>query len=127
MPLDIEFVSMLALAQKAAATGGLERLAALVGNMVAVYPEVKDNVDADAFIREFNDLLGNPQKVLRGPEQVAQMRQVQAQAAQAQQRMALISQAAEAAGKAAPAGQVLANTEIGGGQSAMGALLGGGQ
>ena len=113
MPLDIEFVSMLALAQKAAATGGMERLVALVGNMEPLFPTVKDLVDSDAFVREFNDLLGNPQKVLYGPEQVTQIRQANQAAAQQQQKMAAISQMAEAAGKAAPAGQVLASLATG--------------
>lgn len=126
MPLDIEFVSMLALAQKASATGGMERLIALVGNMMAVFPTVKDNVDSDAFLREYNDLLGNPGKILLGPEQVSQVRQQNAQAAQQQQNTAHLTALAQAAGAAAPAGQVLANTQVGGGQNALGALIGGG-
>lgn len=126
MPLDIEFVSMLALAQKAAATGGMERLIALVGNMTAVFPTVKDNVDADSFIREFNDLLGNPQKILNGPEQVQAIRQENAQAAAQQQQMAHITAAAQAAGAAAPAAQVLSQTNVGQGNSVLGSILGGG-
>lgn len=126
MPLDIEFVSMLALAQKASATGGMERLIALVGNMMAVFPTVKDNVDSDAFLREYNDLLGNPQKILLGPEQVQGVRAQNAQAQAQQQQMAHITAMAQAAGAAAPAGQVLANTAVGGGQNVLGALLGGG-
>lgn len=124
-PLDIEFVSMLALAQKAAATGGLERLIALVGNMSAIFPQVKDNIDADMFVREFNDLLGNPQKILLGPEQVQAQRQATAQAAQQQQHMAAMTQMAQAAGAAAPAAQVLAQTQVGGGRNALASVLGG--
>ena len=126
MPLDIEFVSMLALAQKASATGGLERLAALIGNMAALFPTVKDNLDSDAFLREYNDLLGNPEKILLGPEQVQAVRAQNAQAAAHQQQMAAMTQMAQAAGAAAPAGQVLANTQVGGGQNALGAMIGGG-
>jgi hypothetical protein len=63
VPLDIEFVSMLALAQKGAATGGIERLMQLLGSIEPIYPQAKDNVDPDALVREFNDLLGNPQKI----------------------------------------------------------------
>lgn len=125
VPLDIEFISMLALAQKGAATGGIERLLQVLGSVEAVYPQAKDNVDIDATIREYNDLLGNPQKVLRGPEQVAQIRQQAAQQAQQAQKMAGVSQMAEAAGKAAPAAAVLQNTPSGGGQDALSKLLGG--
>lgn len=125
LALDIEFVSMLALAQKAAATGGLERLIALVGNMSAVFPAVKDNIDPDAFIRQFNDLLGNPESILFAPEQVAAQRQQTAQAAQQQAAMAHLQAISQAAGAAAPAGQVLANTDVGGGRNALSAILGG--
>ena len=125
VPLDIEFVSMLALAQKGAATGGIERLMTLVGSMAAIYPQAKDNVNPDAVVREFNDLLGNPQKVLFGPEDVAAQRAAVAQQAQKQQQMAAMSQMAEAAGKAAPAAQVLQNTPTEDGKNVLGKLLGG--
>lgn len=124
IPLDIEFVSMLALAQKGAATGGIERLMQLVGSMVAVYPEIKDNINSDAVVREYNDLLGNPQKILYGPEDVAKNRQLIAQQAEQQKQMAMLSQAAEAAGAAAPAGKVLSELDAGGGQNVLGELLG---
>jgi hypothetical protein len=120
VPLAIDFVSMLALAQKAAATGGIERLVAIIGNMEPLFPDVKDNINSDEMIREMNDLLGNPEKILNGPEQVQAIRAANQQAAAAQQKMAAISQMAEAAGKAAPAGAVLASL----GQGAHGAGLG---
>lgn len=124
IPLDIEFVSMLALAQKGAATGGIERLMALVGNMSAVYPQVKDNVNPDSVIREYNDLLGNPQKILFGPDEVAQNRQAMEQAQEQQQKMQQLTQAAQAAGAAAPAAKVLSSTDVGGGQNALSQMLG---
>lgn len=124
VPLDIEFVSMLALAQKGAATGGIERLMQLVGSMYGVFPEVVDNINADSTIREYNDLLGNPQKVLRGPEEVQQLRQQKAQQQQQQQQLQSMGQIAEAAGKAAPAAQVLQNTPAGGGQDVLSKMLG---
>jgi hypothetical protein len=127
VPLDIEFVSMLTLAQKGAATGGIERLLQLAGGMYAVFPQVKDNIDSDTLLREYSELLGNPQKVLRGPEQVAAARQQEAQQQQQQEQMAQVGQAAEAAGKAAPAAQVLAQMPTGGGQNVLSKLLGSGQ
>lgn len=109
VPLDVEFVSMLALAQKGAATGGIERLMQMVGSMVAVYPTIKDNINADAVVREYNELLGNPQKVLFGPEDVAAQRAQVQKMQEQQQKMNAITQMAEAAGKAAPAAAVLQN------------------
>lgn len=124
VPLDIQFVSMLALAQKAAATGGLERMAALIGNMVAVFPEAKDKLDADAFIDEMNDLLGNPQKIIRGAKQVDQMRKAQMHKQQKMEQMAAMESGAKTGLAAAKAGQVMSNTEIGGGQTALNAIMG---
>lgn len=124
VPLDLQFVSMLALAQKAAATGGLERIAALIGNMVAVFPEAKDKLDPDIFIDEMNDLLGNPQKIIRGPEQVAQLRQQQAQAAQAAHAAAGAQQIAATANTGAQAAQTLSQTNVGAGGNALAMLMG---
>lgn len=117
IPLDVEFVSMLSLAQKGAATGGIERMMQLVGSMVAIYPQIKDNVNPDEVAREYNDLLGNPQKILYGPEDVQKQREVQAAQAAQQQKMAMISQMATAAGQAAPAAKVLSEGIQNGGQA----------
>lgn len=125
IPLDIEFVSMLSLAQKGAATGGIERLLQLVGSVEAVFAQAKDNIDIDATIREFNELLGNPQKVLFGPDQVQATRQMMAQKAQQAEKMQQLSQTAEAMGKAAPAAAVLQDTPTQDGSNVLGKLLGG--
>lgn len=125
IPLDIEFVSMLALAQKGAATGGIERLMQLVGSLAAVHPPALDIINFDDTIREYNDLLGNPQKVLNGPEMVQQIRQQQAEQAHQQQQQAAMAQTAESLGKAAPAAQVLQQTPVGNGQNALAKMMGG--
>lgn len=124
IPLEIDFVSMLALAQKASATGGLERLAALVGNLVAVYPQAKDIMDSDQLVREMNDLLGNPQKLLFSPEQVQQSRQADAQKQAAMQQMAAAHQVAQTASVGADAANTLSNTQVGSGASALSQLMG---
>ena len=74
IPITIEFVSLLALAAKAAATGGIERLSAYVGNLVAVYPEIKFDFDASESVREMGDLLGVPPKVVRGMKEARPFR-----------------------------------------------------
>lgn len=124
VPLDINFISMLALAQKAAATGGLERLAALIGNLAPVFPQAKDLLNVDSYIRTMNDLLGNQQKIINSPSQVEQIRQMQQKAAQATQAMAAAQHGAQTASVAADAGQTLADTQIGGGQTALAAIFG---
>lgn len=125
VPLTINFVSVLALAQKAAALGGVERLVALIGNLAAEYPDAKDNLDADALINLTNSLLGNPDRILRGPEQVAQMRQ-QRQQQQAMQHNAQMAESmANTASTGAQAAQTLASTQIGGANSALNLMMGG--
>ncbi len=123
--IDVEFISMLSLAQRASSTGGLERIAQLIGNMVAVYPEAKNLLDPDAFIRTFNDLLANPEKILRGPEAVQQLLQQQQQAAQKAQQQADIAHGVQTANVATDAAANLSNVQIGGGQTALAQILGG--
>ncbi len=120
-PIDVEFVSMLAMAQRAAATGGLERLVEMLGKVMAAFPTVGDLFDADEAVREYNDLLANPQKLLRGPEQVQKIRVQRQQQQAAQQRLALIAQGGTAAVQAA---QTLSQTPLGTG-SALDALISG--
>ncbi len=119
MPIDIEFVSMLAMAQKASATGGIERLAAFVGRIAAAYPNAGDVLDTDEMIREYNDLLANPEKLLRSPDQVDQIRQQKANQAAAAQRLQMIQQGGTAAVQAA---NTLSNTPIGNGSALDGVL-----
>jgi len=125
VPLDLEFISILALAQKASKTGGLERIVALIGNMVAVYPQVKNILDPEGFVREFSDMLDNPQSILRSPEDVQKLAQQDAQQARQAQKMAAQQHVAQTAAVGAQAAQTLANTQIGGGQDALSAVLGG--
>ena len=116
-PINIEFISILAQAQKAAATATVERLWALAGNISAVKPEVLDNLDADATIREYADMLGSPQKILVDPKIVVSMRDARAKQAQAQN-------SGMAAMGAADTAKVLSETNVGGGQSALNKVLG---
>ncbi len=123
VPIDIEFISMLALAQKSAATGGLERLAALIGNMTAVFPEVKDNLNVDVFVNKMNELLDNPQNILRSLDEVKGIREAQMQAMQQEKQQQDIAQGVSVAKVGADAASVLSKTEVGGGATALSQLL----
>ncbi len=122
--LDVQFVSILALAQKAAATGGLERIASLIGNLTAVFPQARDLLDVDAYIREMSDLLGNPQKILYGPEEVQKTREAQAAAMQKQQEQVDQAHAAKTVQVGADAAQTLSQTKVGAGGDALSMMLG---
>lgn len=67
--LDIEYIGPLAQAQRAVATGGIERLWGFAGNMAGVKPEVMDKLDADETIDEYAEMLGVPPSVIRSTDQ----------------------------------------------------------
>ena len=61
-----------------------------------------DYLDGDAMVQYLIETAGLPARIIRGSEQVAQIRQQQAEAAQQQQAMQEQMQSAEAANKIAP-------------------------
>lgn len=124
IPLDIQFVSILALAQKSASTGGIEALMRLVSELGQIHPEVLDIPDFDETIFEYSDLLGNKQKILKGPKTIAATRQKRAQDQKDAQDAEMTTQAADAANKGASAVNTLGQTDIGNGQNALAAILG---
>lgn len=126
IPLGLSFVSLLALAQKAASTGGIERLAAFIGNLQGVDPQAMDNFNTDEAIQEMNSLLGNPHKILNDKDAVAQIRQGRQQQQAALHASATANQDANTIKSGAQGAQVLSNTSIGGGKTALSELLGGG-
>ena len=120
--IDIEYVSMLLTAQLASATSGIERTLQLAGGLVGVDPGVMDNLDLDFAIAKYSTLMNNDPKLIRSPDQLAQIRQQREQQAQQQQQMAM----AERASKLAEGAKTLSETDIGGGQNIMSAIMGGG-
>lgn len=83
MELSVEFVSMLAQAQRAVATNSIDRFVGNLGVVAGIKPEVLDKFDADKWADQYADVLGvDPELIVPG-EQVALIRQQRAQAAQA--------------------------------------------
>ena len=119
-PINVEFVSMLATSQAAAATGGIERLLQIAGGLVAVDPAVMDNIDIDYALDKYSALMNNDPKIIRSPAELAQIRQQRQQDQAAQQQ----AQQADQAQKLAAAGQTLSQTDVGGGQNALQAMTG---
>lgn len=115
--LEIEFVSMLQQAQQAAQSAGIERVLGLAGNIAAIDPAVMDNIDIDYALDKYSTLLNNDPKMIRSPDQLADIRQrrAQEQARQAQ---------AEQADLMAKAGKTLSETQVGGGINALQAMGG---
>lgn len=115
--IKVEYVSMLAATQRAASTAAIERLAAFAGNLNAADPTVLDNLDLDEMIEEYADALGTPAKVLRDLVKVQQMRATRAHDQQQQQMMQQTAAGVQGA-------QTLSQTDVGGGQNALAAMLG---
>jgi hypothetical protein len=124
--IQIEYISMLALAQRAVATAGIERLLAVQGKMAGTNQDVLDLIDDDEVIREYADQLGVTQKVLRSPEAVAQIRAQRAKVQAAAARQAQMAHAAtEITPALADAAKTLSDTDVGGGMNAAQLMLGG--
>ncbi|WP_445505017.1 portal protein [Microvirga sp. G4-2] len=95
--LKVEFISILAQAQKAVAVGGIERLVGFVGNLAAARPDVLDKVDFDQAIDEYSDSLGTPPALVRSDDAVKEIRAANAAAAQQAQAAAAMPAAAQSA------------------------------
>ena len=97
MEIQVEFISVLAQAQRAVATQGMDRLLGAVGQLAAVKPEVIDKIDFDQVIDDYGDAYGVNPKIIVPDDQVAALRQQRAQAAQAAQSAAVAPQVVESA------------------------------
>jgi hypothetical protein len=115
--LEIEYVSMLAQAQKAVATSGIERLAGFVGNLAAVKPDVTDKVDFDQAVDEYAEMLGVPARTIVPDEKVSGLRAARAQAVQAQAMAQMAMTGVQGA-------RLLSETDTGNGTNALQQLLG---
>ena len=132
VPLDLDFISTLALAQKSANLTGLEAIVRMTGELAQMgKPEALEALDCLELQAEYSNMLGNKQKILKSKKVVEQIiQQRQAAAAKQQQdaqQAAQMGQAADAAHKVSGAVANLSGSQLGGGQSALSAMLGGGQ
>lgn len=116
-PIVIEYISMLAEAQRAASTAAIERLVQFIGGLAAVKPQALDNLDEDSTIETYADLLNVPPHVLNAVQKVISIRQARDKVAQ--QQAALQTSTAAAAGA-----ETLSKTDVGGGQNALQLMLG---
>ena len=99
MDLNVEFVSMLAQAQRAIATNSVDRFVSNLGMVASIKPNVLDKFDADRWVDTYADMLGiDPELIVPG-DQVVLIRQQRAEAQQAANQAALINQGADTAQK----------------------------
>ncbi len=86
MPLKVEYISVMAQAQKLVGIAGIERFAGFVGQIVAQTqnPELLDKVDADQMIDEYGDAVGISPRIIRSDDEVEEIRSNRAAAQQKQ-------------------------------------------
>jgi hypothetical protein len=77
----VEYVSVLAQAQRLVATGSLERLAGFVGEVAGVWPEARHKIDATQAVDDFAEALGVNPKIVRSDKEVEALVQAEQQAA----------------------------------------------
>ena len=117
MNLKVEYVSIMAQAQKLIGITGVDRFTGFVSQMAQVDPSVLDKIKADKVVDVYADMTSVPPSIIRTDEEVSAIRD---QRAQAQQQAA----AAQQAQTMAQTAQTMSQTPIGNEQdTALNAML----
>jgi hypothetical protein len=106
--LKVEYISILAQAQKMLGIATVDRFVGFVGQMAQVDPKALDKLDVDQTIDEYAEMTGVSPRIVRSDDDVAAMRAERQQQEQ-MQRMAAMAQPMQ---QAAGAAQTLADTEV---------------
>lgn len=101
--LNVELVSMLAQAQRAISTNGIDRFVNGLGAIAGFKPEVLDKFDADQWVDIYSDVLGVDPELIVPDDKVALIRQQRAQAQAAAAKAQMMNQQADTAQKLASA------------------------
>jgi len=104
-PLKVRYISALAMAQRAVATTGIERVAAFTTSLVAAQLSDGKKFNADQAVGEYAQAIGTPPGIIVPDDIVAEQRQAEQQAALAQQQTETMQALANA-------GQAAANSKL---------------
>lgn len=83
--LKVEYLGIMAIAQKMVGIAGLERFVGLVAQIAGFDPSILDKVDFDQLVDEYGESTGIPPRCIVPDEQVVAIRQQRAQQQQAAQ------------------------------------------
>ena len=97
MDLSVEFVSILAQAQRAIGVNSVDRFVGNLGVIAQMKPDVLDKLDADQWVDAYADMLGVDPRLIVGGREVAMIREARNQAQQAEAQMAAQAQQAKIA------------------------------
>lgn len=124
--LRVEFVSVLAQAQRMVSTSSIDQTMAFMANAAQIDPSVLDNLNLDKTVHHYVEDLGAPASMLRSEDDVRGIReqraQAQAQAEQQAQQAAALQSIQDLSGAAKNLGQTPVGAD---GQTAMEAIIGG--
>lgn len=114
--LNIEYTSMLAISQRAATAGSIERVFQITGQIGGIDPAAIDNIDFDMALDLYASYLNLDPRIIRSPQALAAIRTQRAQQQQQQQQL----QTAETLSKA---GANASQIDVGGGQNLVQKML----
>jgi hypothetical protein len=95
--LEIEFISVLAQAQRAVAVNGMERLLSTAVNLAPVKPDILDKLNFDQVVDDMANAFGVNPALIVSDQDVAAVRAARAQAQQAAQSAATAPQVVDSA------------------------------
>jgi hypothetical protein len=84
----VEYISIMAQAQKLAGIGNIERFMGYVGQVASFDPEALAKVDVEKSIELYGELTSIDPEIIRSEEEVMEIREAQAQQQQQQEQMA---------------------------------------
>jgi hypothetical protein len=114
MDLNVEFVSMLAQAQRAIGTNSVDRFVGNLGAIAQMKPDVLDKFDSDQWADIYADMLGVDPSLIIADKEVAMVRNARNQAMAAKEQVAAVEQASKATRNlaASPTNQQTALTDV---------------
>ena len=95
--VKVDYISVLAQAQKLGSTGAMERWVGFTGQIAGLRPEVLDKVNADKIVEQMATDLGVPNDMVVSEEEVAAQREARFKAEQNAQNLSRLQGAVEAA------------------------------
>ena len=109
--IDIEFIGPLARSQRMEEAVAVERLYQLAMQVAQIDPNIMDVIDHDKAVRMRAELLGVPKNVLRGVEEVQELRQAKAEMAAMQQQVMMEKEQAAIAAQQSTTARNMAQPE----------------
>jgi hypothetical protein len=114
MDLNVEFVSMLAQAQRAIGTNAVDRFVGNLGSIAQMKPDILDKFDSDQWADIYADMLGVDPSLIIADKEVAVLRQARNQAMAAKEQAAAMEQQSKTVRNmaASPTGNQNALTDV---------------